>query len=278
MTWPSATCRSERHDERPSILTLNRKRPEDKSDQWRPRRSIRCYLDDVDEILSTVKDIGEIEVDTGDFLGVISSADELRVVDTRTLDDLTISVTSVEARLEVNIAPQAKIVLAPRDNLLLQGAAQRVQSVLRARMLRFGALNGGTTSSAWAESPLFATIGGLAMAATLLGFGLTLGSMSTENSANSAATAEGAGASTALSAGGWVAAFFAIATVLALALALGAWGRFGWTSDPRGTLVVAYHDEVPSFWRQNKTAIIIGLTTNVIVGFLFFFLGQLTAG
>lgn len=254
-------------------LSLTRKRPEDKSERWRPRRSVRRYLDDVDEILSTVKDIGQVTVDTGDFSGAVANGNELRIVDTPTLDELTISVESEERTLTVNVAPRVEMTLAPRDNLLLQGASQKIRTTLEARMLPFGAFSGGR---AWVENPFAGIIGVVGPVATLIGLSLVIG-LELERAANPA-DVDLETPATAPSLDGWVTLVVLGLLSFLAASAFGIWARFGRNSDPSGVLVVAYKDEAPSFWRQNQTAIGIGLATNIAVGFLFFFLGLLAAG
>jgi hypothetical protein len=43
---------------------------------------------------------------------------------------------------------------------------------------------------------------------------------------------------------------------------------------PKGTVVLAYRIEAPTWWDRNRTALGISLATNVAVAILFFLIGR----
>lgn len=59
---------------------MRRKKPEDRSQQWQPRRSVRLYLDDIEEIFAVLARLGgSVNAETEDFTD-IKEPDELRQI------------------------------------------------------------------------------------------------------------------------------------------------------------------------------------------------------
>ena len=83
-------------------MPLQRLRPEDKSEVWHPRKSVRLYLDDVDDILAVLKHTDpHVAATTADFAGGIDTAEELKVTGQRTLSDLLLAAGSNDHHISV---------------------------------------------------------------------------------------------------------------------------------------------------------------------------------
>ena len=60
--------------------TMRRRQPKDLSDSWKPRRSLRVYLDDIEELFELLGAVGNVAAETKDFVD-IANADDLHTLD-----------------------------------------------------------------------------------------------------------------------------------------------------------------------------------------------------
>ena len=56
------------------------------------------------------------------------------------------------------------------------------------------------------------------------------------------------------------------------------WALFGTNRTPSGVTVLAYRSDAPTWWEQNRSAVILSLVTNAVVGVIFFALGIWVGG
>lgn len=241
-------------------MGLERKRPEDRSENWQPRRSVRCYLDDVDAILAVLREVGDVVVETADFRGDISSADELRATGSDRLSGLLLRAESGEHRIEVRIGDSARVMSSSRDSLLLVGAVDRTRSILESRQTFLGGLPRLARDGA---------AGGLAAALATLATGVGLASAGT----SLLGTSTQSESKSDLELFPWW--FFA--AILAIPLAFGLFtlgrARLGQNPHPSGIVVVAYRASAPTWWERHGSEVLIGVATNLVVGLVFFGLG-----
>lgn len=232
-------------------VALTRRRPEDKSEVWHPRKSVRLYLDDVDDVLAVLQQTDpKVGVLTPDFAGHMYRADELKVTGQRTLDDLVLTAGSQDHGISVELKRPVSVRIEPSDALDLTGARQKIQEVLSRSQERFGGWDVNTASN----EVVGAAISGLVLLGLLV-------------------TSQG---ETRTSGWLWREALVAL---IPLALAAVAFGRklTGPNKRPRATVVLAYRAEAPTWWERHHTAVTISLVTNVLVAAVFFLLGRLLA-
>jgi hypothetical protein len=233
-------------------MPLHRKRPEDRTASWTPKRSVRLYLDDVDAVLIAMSKLGPVMVETNDFRGQVASAVELREIEGKTLGSLRLAVKDDQGdrEMEATLAPiessgtsdtrYVGTAITPREDFELAGAAQTVQQIVASRQRRLGGLYPSTESFFQSVAFVIAAIG------TIVGVA-------------------GNGTTTRI-----VGACFGVAALAAL-LGAAIWGR---NPRPSGLVVLAFRSDAPTFWERNRTAILIGLATNALVGAGFFLLGR----
>jgi hypothetical protein len=228
-------------------VPLERKRPEDKSRRWRPKKSVRLYLDEVDEILGVLRNVNdEVRVETAEYVGKIRATSELEAISGRTLSSIKLTSLRVDTpdhEISFETDPVVQIYLSPSDSLELSGASQRIQEIVNQCQTRFAGSNRG--HGRHVVSLVFGCSVGL-MAATL-------------------GTEEATG--------------YGVSLILPVAIGL----CVAWTMDrsmlalspgPQGTIVLAYRNEAPTWCKRNKTAVGVSLATNLISGVVFFLLGK----
>ena len=226
-------------------MPLVRRRPEDKTGRWQPKKSVRLYLDDVDEILAIMRQVSdEVHAGTDDFSGTIAQADELKATGQRTIDGLDLSSENPQRGMWVHLRRPAHVRIVPRDDLGLAGAAQKVQDVLGRNQERLGGWD--LTRSEVAT--------GVLIVVSPLWLGFFLGAVLAGSGLRPLLLALAAGALAVL-----------VFTPLRKLL--------GRNSEPQATVVLAYRAEAPTWWERNRTAVLVGLATNAAVGAVFFLLG-----
>lgn len=241
-------------------MPLTRRRPEDKSDVWHPKKSVRLYLDEVDEILAVLKHTDpQVEVTTPDFEGKISTAEELKVAGQTALTDLTLSAGNNEYGITVELRQPLCVRIVPRDAFDLAGAGQRVQDVLSRRQERFGGWHlTGDAGDPLHIAPAVAGVAASIIAVLSLETGLA-DSSSRERPASSVS--------------GWVWLVGAgLLAILVLVLLLRK--MTGPNRSPRATVVLEYRADAPTWWERNRTSVLIALATNAATSLLFFLLGS----
>ena len=208
-------------------MPLTRRRPEDKSERWQPRKSVRLYLDDIDEMLAVIRQVTtDVHVETEEFAGTLLTGEELKVAGRRSVDGLTLSTGTTERGIVVNLHRPVSVRIAPRDELGLAGAMQKVQVVLTSREKRFGGWHFGSSQF---ELLQLVAVGA---AATGLG-GLLLAAIGSEGSSSAAQT------DSQISGWFWLAAGIMLVGLFAVML----WRKLrGPNKAPRR----------PSFWRTGR--------------------------
>jgi hypothetical protein len=233
-------------------VALERKRPEDKSELWRSPTGVRCYLDDIDDILTVLREIGEVRAETPDFHGTIVSAAELKAAGKQQLTELTLTSKAGHGHVTVRIGEAVGVVLSPRDDLVLVGAADRIRRALQRRQSKWRTLR-STNISPW-----LAVLGAFVA--------LLLTSLSASQIAQALPQDSSAGSTVAI-----------IVLVLGVFVAV-TLGRAAVTYRASGVVVLAPRAEAPTWWERHRTEIAIGLATNAVVGVLFFVLGLWVGG
>ena len=214
---------------------------------------MRLFLDDVDEMVAMLSKFGDVTATSADFSGPLLRGDDLSVLSgPEVRESLRLTAGEPDRRLTVGVAGPAYVEQMPADDLELSGAAQRIGEIFDRRWRAFGALS----MSLDVESPrdLIGIILGVAV-------GLSSGSiMGDGDFSTKTRVLVGVGVYT------WV------------LLGTGFHALFGRNKRPRATLVLAYEADAPSWWRVNRTAILLGLATNAVVGAVFFVLGLAVGG
>lgn len=222
-------------------MSLTRKRPEDKSEQWQPATSVRLYLDDIDEILAILRQLGPaVSADAGDFAGEIASAEELKQLQAEgsSLHSLVLQAGSQAGQIRVRLRCPVAVRIEPRDDLRLAGAGRQIHELLNRRELR----SRGSNDVLFLYVVCFGIIAA-AWIALFLGVDAALMNV---------------GAVSGLTVG---------------VLTSGVLSLFGRTNEPEATVVLAYRREAPTWWEKNKTSVLIGLATNLVVAAVFLVLG-----
>jgi len=218
-------------------MPLTRRRPEDKSEWWRPKKSVRVYLDDIDALLAILHQVsGEVTADTGDFSGTITSANELRVVGQTSIDKLELKAERDDVQFDVWLKDPVMVRISPKDDIRLTGALQAVQGVMEKAHMPLGG------------SPLLASgVGGPLLIALWIGF---------------------------LFAAYYIGIAYAGPIVLAILVASAFGTRLLAPNRQPGVIILlTYRSEAPTWWQRNRTAVLISLATNVLTGAAFFALG-----
>lgn len=245
-------------------MPLQRLRPEDKTEVWRPRKSVRLYLDDVDEILAVLKHTDHsVAAVTPDFAGGIETAEELKTTGQRTLTDLVLAAGSKDHNVSVELKTPVTVRIVPKDALDLAGASQRVQDVLSSRQERLGGWHLGSDSE-WFR-----------IVASLMIAGFTLAGTAIATTTSTAGDQPEGDIDWAIS--GWLLGAAGLVLLLLLSLVIGRKAT-GPNRNPRATVVLAYRLDAPTWWERNRTTVLIGLVTNVGTGLLFFLLGLWLGG
>lgn len=252
-------------------MPLERTKPEDKSSTWRPRKSILLYFDEIDEVLAVLKQTsGTVNVDTGVFRGDIASANDLRPVGTKRLSQCVLTAERDDNRITVDLGEPAGVIISS-DSLELSGASAGIQSVLKPRQRNLGGID-------WSANPMGLWTGvavlGLIIGGILFGIGFTYSGPATTTT--TAAVAVGTPPKTTTGKETSNKAFrpYGIGMLAVAFLALLGGAIFGRNPKARGTIILAYREEAPTWWKANHTAVTINLGTSVVVGVVFFFIGK----
>lgn len=248
-------------------MPLRRIRPEDRSQEWRPRKSVRLYFDDLDEILAAMRQIDdEVRVRAGAFVGTIAKAEDLNEAGPGNLKPLELAAGSEDRAIAVRLSRPVAVRIARRDDYQLAGAGQAIHDLLNRCHTRAGgwSFGGLPSGSAPAETDDFVTRLTMpaAAASALLG----------------TATAATIGGAVAFIESGedvppFLAPFIVLATVFAALYSV--YKLFlGPNRAPSARIVLAYRADAPTWWERNRTPLLISLTTNVVVAAIFFVLGR----
>jgi hypothetical protein len=235
-------------------VPLRRIRPEDKKQEWRPRRSIRLYLDDVEDILAVMRQVEsdpEVVVQTPVYEGTISGAEELKEAGPDRLNVLSLGVGTNERHIVVLLFPPVRVGITPRDDLQLSGAGQAIHHLLSLRQTRTG--GGAPWLSAPLRSRLWLPLIVISVAVTTVSGALQV--LFSEHVAD------------------FTGPIFAATMVITALLSLAYQLFFGTHPRPRAEIILAYRADAPTWWERNRTTVLISLTTNVVVAGVFFVLG-----
>ncbi len=228
---------------------------------WRPCRSVRMHLDEVDEVLAAMRRLAPVEADTGEWSGEISNASELEAAGTHTLTSLALKAETEHREIVATLAsdpptynsPYGKqpvgIVRVPDDDYELIGIANAIETVFRRQQTFIGGLR---------ELAVVDLLIPLVSALFFL-YPLTL----TLNGALFGRDAD------------W--GDFAKTSILlmtAFLIILVAVARLRCNPRPGGTVLLVYKQDAPSFWTQYRSAILLSLATNSFVAAIFYLLGR----
>jgi hypothetical protein len=232
-------------------MPLQRTRPEDRSLTWSAPMHVRLYLDQVDQILAAMKQLGPVRAVLPDFEGVIESGEELKTTGLERIRYLTLESGEVTGHLigpdkvvdnavRVRIEPgkRPSLVVGRSDDPLLVGVMEQMKS----------AVARGRTLLPWTTVGIFAL---LTLVVIGVGFLLITAGGIEARSAESRILSSVGGVMTAL------------VMMASLRVTL-----------PQSYVLVSYRADAPTWWERNSTAVIVNLVTNAIVGLLFFWLGQ----
>lgn len=234
-------------------MPLRRITPEENHQRWWPRKSVRLYLDDLDDITAVMRQVdNEVRVKTDEFAGTITTAEELRDAKPRSLDPLLLVAGSEERNILVQLSRPVVVQITPGEDLHLIGAAQAILALLTRRHT----LTGGWSLPRPISPRHFLPV----MAATVFYTAAYLGGY-----AASGADFTGPTAPVLLE---WVVILtLSFATFMAYRLV------FGKNMTPSATIVLAYRADAPTWLERHRTPILIALITNVVVAALFLLLG-----
>jgi hypothetical protein len=258
-------------------VALTRKRPEDRSSTWRPRRSIRVYFDEVDEILGVLTQTGTVTADTGDFKGPVSDASDLGVAGNRELHQCSLkSETDQGGSITVDLGQRAEVTISS-DDLTLSGASGQLQGILKPclrKLLRPGEVVADGKFVGISGLLIFVALLCLIFGPILFGTSFSSGSSTPTAGVSSTTTTlvvshNHANGSTNHD----TQRFVGIGLIfLGLLLVVGT-ETLGKSLEPTGVVVLAYRKDAPSWWERNKTAVFINVVTSLIVGVVLLFIG-----
>jgi uncharacterized membrane protein len=248
-------------------VVLQRRKPEDRSTTWHPRKSVLLYFDEVDALLAIMaKTGGDVTAETAEFSGLIAKSDELSAVTAGPLTDCILTTRSADEEMKIVLGQPVGVTISPSDDLPLAGASSQVQAILRRNQRRMGGGNRGE-----GRLPPLILLGFVVLIIGIVLLVLSFGSTTPTQTTSTGAAVPVAGAkprSNAHSRPG-VEAALAIGAVLVLGPL-----AFGKNPAPKGTIVLAYRDAAPTWWRRNRTAVGIGLATNFVVAVASFLAGR----
>jgi hypothetical protein len=229
-------------------MALTRKRPEDKTERWQPRRSVRVYFDDLDAILATIRkamDDDKVLVDTGEFSGLIDGVSDLKETTSAPRIDQCNLISrhagdDGEKMISVSLGPSTVVSVSPFDDFRLSGAKKQLEDILNKSQRRFGGYDFGPGWIAWVVVALvvFPVLSGLVQHSASKGLACFAG-----------------------------ACLGALALVIMFCVLMK-------NDRPKATIILSYRQDAPTWWQQNHTAVLISLATNLVVGVTLFFIGK----
>jgi hypothetical protein len=232
---------------------------------WYPRKSVLLYLDEIAKIVALIRQTGiEITADTADFSGSLATADDLTILPNKSLTDCTITGRLQERSIVVSLSHPTSVTISPSDDLALVGASNQVQEIIRKSARTFG---GPTYWNRNTTSP------GLGIALLLLMAGFILFAISFSTNVTTHTSKSGIKTHETSEPNSHLRPYAAIPIGVGILLSLGE-ATLMKNPRPKGTVVLAYRIEAPTWWDRNRTALGISLATNVAVAILFFLIGR----
>jgi hypothetical protein len=233
-------------------------------------------LDDIDDLLGTMQNVGDVTADTGDFSGVIELASDLSAVGVKTLKSLVLTVDDADARsMEVALSQPVRLTITPGDDLELVGAAQTARATLAARQRRLG----GVSLPSDDRQEHGRSSDGTVLRAALIGATATIaaaliaGLVAVQTEAVSVVNASTDDRIAPEAIAGIAVGFVATPLLVWLGAAL-----FWRNPSPSSVVVLAYRSEAPTWWERHHTEVVLGVMTNAVVGAIFFLLGLWLGG
>jgi hypothetical protein len=119
-------------------VPIQRIRPEDKRQVWKPYKRVVLYLEDIDDILVPLRKLhGDVHVRNDDFAGTLLAADELTVDahcnKVNEMKRLTLTGGSGDDQITVRLERPAKVEMSNPEDLALRSAYRDVQRVFENR-------------------------------------------------------------------------------------------------------------------------------------------------
>jgi hypothetical protein len=208
---------------------------------WTSRRSSRIYLDEIDQIIGVMSQIGgKVEVDHPEFAGSIASGEDLKVIGGKRATNLTLKSFAPGDRSITFISGWSTTVRISRaDDQQLYGAFVQLKEIVRQ----------GTNFFNWIAISLVPVVGGL-VNVLLLG----------QRPFVTVAVA--------------MSSIAVLTLVVRERLLFTSRGRAAIDHH----IVLDYRADAPTWWQRNRSAVLIGLALNVVTSAAFFALGQATDG
>lgn len=280
-------------------MPITRKRPENRMSVWRPRKSVRLHLDEIDEVVAILQQFGDVWMESPEFAGQVESAADLKLLGVSELKQLTlIAGANSDEFIAVGLGSPTRVVFTPKENLSARGAANRIEEVLNGRQRRFDGAQLSLESSLFhddydddymstrvpslagqhpllpIESPPIAWPLPLRVVFALI-ISLVAGIAAiTMTGERKLMRPEGGGPPQEVIRVNWVVIGLLVLVAFVLIFSpLIKRALIGPNPYPLATVVLAFRSEAPSWWEQNRTQVYLGLLTNAVVGVAFFILG-----
>jgi hypothetical protein len=167
--------------------------------------------------------------------------------------------------MKVDLGQPVGITISPSDDVSLTGASTQIQGILRESQRTFGNIGDLSKPHIGPWVLLFVIL--LILGAALVGSSFT-SSIPTHTLSTTGVAVPIPGAIPVSNSGQQPWGIAALALCAFILLGGVAIGR---NRSPRGTLVLAYRAEAPTWWQKNRTAVGIGLATSVGSSIVFFF-------
>ena len=114
---------------------MRRRQPKDLSDSWKPRRSLRVYLDDIEELFELLGAVGNVAAETKDFVD-IANADDLHTLDEdEDVNELLLKVSDDERSASVRLGRPTEIWISARNDYEMRGVFDAMRELLTKREL-----------------------------------------------------------------------------------------------------------------------------------------------
>jgi hypothetical protein len=246
-------------------VPLKRIKPEDKSAFWQPKKSVRLYFDDIEAISQIMNRTGGVVATTSDFTGTMTSPQDLKVDARNRLSDCQLKFSDGEKIIEVHLGTPVGIKISPSDDNALAGASAQIQTILNQSQRPFTGIETHTEK----YSPIVL----LGFLAFVIGIVMVFVSYFGTTPAKHHATGTNISITAkplrnvSLGYYGEGAALIGAALILGLAYC-------GRNPTPRGTVVLAYRVDAPTWWKRNRVAVTISFVSSLVSGVVFFLLGR----
>ncbi len=228
-------------------MTFARAPHEDKSRKWTAGRSVRVYLDDIEELLRIGADVGGFVAESREFASSapLESAGELRVGYQRSISGLHLR--SSDSSVSVSIGWKSGVSVRPADDPRALGVFYEIQRILERCQVGLPHRVLLWMNYALLPTPLLTGL----FALSYIRFSSHLFSVS--------------GVASAL-----------VILSVAVALSMAAFKLIAAGFRVNDSIILTSRAESPTFLERHRAEMVIGLVTNLLVGFIFFVLGAAT--